>query len=315
MSIPQRMRKLVLILICFLFLADVSDAQRRRVRYAFDYGFGLGASNYLGEMGGKEKTRRDFIWDMKLRQTRWALNGFARYKFNNYIAAQVGMTYLRISGDDALSTNRGRRARNLNFVNDMLELSARADIYIYGTNDVGRRGTYRLDFKSYMFAGFGGVLHGPKTAYDGSMVKLRPLMTEGVSYKKVTAVIPFGVGVYFTKKRKYRFGFEAGWRLSFTDYLDDVSTVYADPTTLSTPTAVALANRYDELPADLLPSLPIPQNYAPGSKRGDPTHNDTYFTAMFTYSYVLKGRNTFYTQNYNWLFGKKGKHRLVRVKF
>ena len=154
------MRKIVLILFCFLFLAHLSDAQRRRVRYAFDYGFGLGASNYLGEMGGKEKSRRDFIWDMKLNQTRWALNGFARYKFNNYIAAHVGLTYLRISGDDALSTNRGRRGRNLNFLNDMLELCARADIYIYGSNDVGRRGTYRLDFKSYVFAGFGGELVG-----------------------------------------------------------------------------------------------------------------------------------------------------------
>ena len=308
------MRKLLLLFISLLFIANTGNAQRKKMRYALDYGFGLGPSNYLGEMGGKEKIRRDFIWDMKLKNTRWSMNGFARYKLNNYFAVQSSLAYLRIQGDDKLSTNRGRRGRNLNFRNDMLELALRGDVYIYGTNDVGRRGTYRLDFKSYFFAGIAGVLHGPKTAYDGSMVKLRPLQTEGVKYTKVTAALPLGLGFYFTKKRKYRFGFEIGWRLTFTDYLDDVSGLYADHSSSGNATLVALSNRHDELdPSDT--SVPSSLYYQPGEKRGDPTHNDTYFYSVFTYSYVLRGRNTFYTQNYNWLFGKKGKHRLVRVKF
>lgn len=289
-----------------------SPAMRRRVRYAFDYGFGVGPSNYLGEMGGKQKTRRDFIADMKLKETRWAVSGFARYKFNNYIAVQSSITYLRIQGDDKLSTNRGRKGRNLSFRNDMFEIGARADAYIYGVNDVGGTGRYRLDFKTYIFAGAAAVFHSPKTTYDGGWVKLRPLMTEGVKYSKVAFAVPVGVGMYFTKKRKYRFGFEAGWRISFTDYLDDVSNVYVDHTGGS-PQAIALANRRPELGNDA--SVPGVQNYTPGSKRGDPSHNDTYFYALFTYSYVLRGRNTFYTQNYNWLFGKRGRHRLVRVKF
>ena len=305
------MKKIVILVICYFTFADASQAQRRRMRYAFDYGFGLGVSNYLGEMGGKERTRRDFIWDMKLKETRWAMTGFARYKFNNYIAAQTHVTYLRIAGDDALSTNRARRGRNLNFINDMLEVGARADIYIYGTNDVGRRGTFRLDFKSYFFVGLDALVHGPKTRYNNSMVRLRKLQTEGVRYSVVTPAIPVGLGFYFTKKRRYRFGFEVGWRLTFTDYLDDVSTVYADPSKLSSQTAVDLANRYD----NSLTNVPSSLYYQPGQKRGDPSHNDTYFYSVLTYSYVLKGHNTFYTQNYNWLFGKKGKHRLVRVKF
>lgn len=308
------MRKVILSLLILAFVSSDADAQRRRMRYAFDYGFGIGASNYLGDMGGKEKTRRDFIWDMKLAQTRWAVNGFARYKFNNFFAGHVGMTYLRISGNDALSTNRGRRGRNLNFTNDMLELSLRGDIYLYGSNDVGGKGTHRVDFKSYLFVGIAGVLHGPKTAFNGERVKLRPLMTEGVKYGKVTGSIPIGIGFYFTKKRKYRFGFEAGWRVTFTDYLDDVSTVFPDTTNMTDPLAIELANRRDELPFDD-PDVARWDNYKPGDKRGDPSHNDTYFYTLFTYSYVLRGRNTFYTQNYNWLFGKRGKHRLVRVKF
>jgi hypothetical protein len=307
------MKKVLILAIILTSFAYTGEAQRKRIRYAFDYGFGLGASNYLGEMGGKEKTRRDFIADMKLAETRWAVSGFARYKFNNFIAAHAGLTYLRIEGNDALSTNRGRRGRNLSFRNDMLELSTRADIYIYGSNDVGRRGSYRLDFKSYAFLGVAGLLHGPKTTYDGGWVKLRPLMTEDVKYKKVTFAIPIGLGFYFTKKRKYRFGFEMGWRVTFTDYLDDCSTVYKDHSTSGNQMLIDLSNRRPELGTDS--SVPTAANYAPGSKRGDPSHNDTYFYTLVTYSYVLRGRNTFYTQNYNWLFGKKGKHRLVRVKF
>lgn len=295
------------------FPSASAPAMRRRVRYAFDYGFGVGPSNYLGEMGGKEKTRRDFISDMKLSKTRWAVSGFARYKFNNFVAIHGSLTYVRIEGNDKLSTNRGRRGRNLSFKNDMLELAVRGDVYVYGVNDVGGTGRYRMDFKTYIFAGIAGVLHAPKTTYNGEWVKLRPLMTEGVKYSKVAFAVPIGAGLYFTKKRKYRFGFEAGWRVSFTDYLDDVSNVYVDHSASNNQMLIDLANRRPELGND--ESVPIPQNYTPGSKRGDPSHNDTYFYALFTYSYVLRGRNTFYTQNYNWLFGKRGRHRLVRVKF
>ena len=48
-------------------------------QYNFDYGIKLGATNYLGDIGGQEKTRRDFIMDMKLSQTRWVVGGYARY--------------------------------------------------------------------------------------------------------------------------------------------------------------------------------------------------------------------------------------------
>jgi hypothetical protein len=298
------------LLALLMSLANESMAQRKKIRYALDYGFGLGLSNYLGEMGGKAKTRRDFIWDMKLSETRWCMGGFIRYRFNDWVAVHGSINYGRIEGDDALSTNRGRRGRNLHFRNDMLEMAVRGDLYLYNVNDVGHTGRYRLDFRSYVFAGIGATLHGPKAVYNAEWVKLRPLQTEGVSYGKITPVIPYGLGFYFTQRRKYRFGFEMGWRMTFTDYLDDVSGVYANPSDLSSQASIDLANRYVGGS-----DVPAPENYSPGNKRGDPTHNDTYFFMMFTYSYVWKGKNTFYTQNYGWMFGRKGRHRVVRVKF
>lgn len=281
--------------------------------YKLDVGFNLGLSNYLGEIGGKEKTERPFVLDMKLSQTRWAVGGFARYKMNNYYSLRADLMYGRIQGADSLSTNRGRVGRNLSFRNDMLELSARAEVYLYNTTDVGGKGWYRVDFKSYVFAGIGGLYHGPRALYNGKWEKLRPLQTEGIKYSPVTVTMPVGVGLFFTYKRKHRFGWEAGWRLTFTDYLDDISTVYADPSTFNgNATAIALSNRYTETNN---PDRPDIANYTPGSKRGDSNDNDTYFYTTFSYSYVFRGKNPFYSQHYSWLGGRKGKRVSARVKF
>ena len=92
-----------------------------RAQYAWDVGLHLGGANYLGEMGGKEKPRRDFIWDLKLNQTRWCFGGFARRKINRLVSVNGGLLFFRIQGADAWSENPARVGRNLNFRNDMLE--------------------------------------------------------------------------------------------------------------------------------------------------------------------------------------------------
>jgi hypothetical protein len=63
------------------------------------------------------------------------------------------------------------------------------------------------------------------------------------------------------------------------------------------------------------PTLPDPRNYDEGSIRGDPTHNDSYLTMTFTYSYVLRGQSNFYRQRYNWIRGTKRVGRKSRAKF
>ena len=293
-------------------IPSVLNAQKSTY-YKIDVGFNVGVSNYLGEIGGKEKTEQPFIWDMKLSQTRWTLGGFARYKMNDFVSVRADLNYGRIQGADSLSENRGRVGRNLSFRNDMLEMTLRGEIYLYNMRDVGGKGWYRTDFKSYVFFGFGGVMHGPKALYQGDWVKLRPLQTEGIRYGLISPVIPVGLGFYFTHKRKYRFGWEMGWRMTFTDYLDDISTTYADPSTFNgNQTAIDLANRAPELNDNQRPALAY---YMPGEKRGDSNDNDTYFFTQFSYSYVFRGKNPFYTQNYSWLGGRSGKRKGVRVKF
>lgn len=282
-------------------------------QYAWDFGGHLGASNYLGEMGGNEKTRRDFISDMKLSKTEFATGGFARYKFHPLVSAKLGFNWVRIEGADYLSSNPGRRGRNLSFQNNIFELEATGEIFFVDIPDLGRTYRYRNDFKMYVFAGVSGFYHNPRVHVDGEWINLRPLETEGKHYSTISASVPLGIGLFFTIEKHHRIGWEFDWRTTFTDYLDDVSSVYADPSTLS-PEAAALANRRGEL--GNAAGIPDPKNYAPGAKRGDPSHNDSYLTTSISYSYVMRGKSSFYRSHYGSIFKRsKYKKRKIRAKF
>jgi hypothetical protein len=302
------MRKILLLLL-LLSCPFFSFSQ-----YLWDFGVQAGASNYLGEMGGKADTRKDFIADIKLSKTQFTVGGFARYKIHPLVSAKLGLNWVRISGADYLSTNPGRAGRNLSFRNDIVEMALTAQVFFVDVPDLGHTYRYRNDFRMYAFVGIAGFYHNPKTYYNGQWTALRPLQTEGKSYSAFGASVPLGLGLYFTVDKKHRIGWEIDWRTTFTDYLDDVSTVYADPKDLSSPEAIALANRRDELGNNA--GIPDRENYVPGMKRGDPTHNDSYLTTSVNYSYIIRGRSSFYRSKYGSIFKhKKYKKRKIRAKF
>jgi len=323
------LKKHVYILIAiFLGLSSSLTAQ-----YRWDFGVNLGASNYLGEIGGEEETRRDFVFDMKLNRTQLTVGGFARYKFNPQLSANVGINYGRIKGNDYNSKNPARVARNLSFQNDIIELSGRLELTLFYDNDLGGRGYYNPDFKIYAFAGAAVMKHNPKVRYmgdisefNGELVELQPLKTEGIDYDLWQFTVPAGIGIYLTHKKIHRFGFEIGYRTTFTDYLDDVSTTYVSDKDVSQNNdelAYALSNRTNQESIDLAAAyaeefdkdVPNFGSFAPGQKRGDVTNNDGYLFTQFSYSYVLKGKSSFYKRRYSWIKKKKRLRRKSRAKF
>ncbi len=310
------MRKLLLSLVFALTTALSGYSQ-----YYVDYGFSIGASNYLGEIGGGFGPRRGGFVDMKLDYTRWTLGGFYRYRVSPKIAVKGALNYIRLSADDSKTDNPHRRGRNLSFKNDMFELTATGELYIYKVNDVGRTGRYSTDFNLYLFGGAGLFYSNPKGQLNsGEWVALQPLQTEGVAYSKLNFTIPVGIGFYYTINRKYRLGMEVGWRTTFTDYIDDVSTEYVAHTD---PTTAALANKnnqavIDEIHADNPGVTPLPETttYEPGDKRGDPEHDDSYISATINFSWAIRGRSKFYRAKHSWVLGKKRRRRRKsRAKF
>ena len=286
-------------------------------QYKWEYGMMLGGSNYLGDIGGKELTRRDFVWDMHLNQTRLAAGAYGRYKFSRRFAVSLTANHIRIQDADRLTTNPARRARNMNFRNRMWEISTRAEITIFYDNDVGGRGYYNPDFKLYVFGGISAFHHKPQgqifsegeLQYDGKWFDLRDFQTEGEAYNAWGVAIPAGIGFYFTFNKIWRVGWEMGWRTTFTDYIDDISSVYADPNTLPSDLAREFASQtYGQLIVDINdPSSGSVYDHqfiaAPHSavKRGDNTNNDSFLTTQLTLGRVIRGKSSFYKRKYGWL--------------
>jgi hypothetical protein len=253
---------------------------------------------------------------MKLAKTRQALNGYVRYKIKRYIFLKSELNYLRIAGDDKLTTNVDRNARNLSFVNDMIDLNFQGQFVFFEDMDLGADYRFRLGMRCFIGTGVGFFYSEPKTRYKGEMVKLRPLQTEGVKYSAFGLSVPLTIGVHFTYKKKHRFGWELCWRKTFTDYLDDISRGYGDPSKMS-PLGVELSNRTDEL------SIPVAlaNNYGydpimnPKNIRGKADF-DNYVTMCFTYGYVIRGKSSFYKSRYsNFFIKKRRKLRTLRSKF
>ena len=312
------MKKAIIYFSVFILIPFAGNSQ-----FKMDFGGSLGVANYLGDIGGKELTRRDFVPDLKFSQTHLAASAFVRYKVHPSISLKAEFTYGRISGKDKLSTNIGRNRRNLNFRNNIFELAFTGEFFFYEINDVGRAFRYRNDFRAYVYAGIAGYHHNPKGQYAGSgaWIPLRPLGTEGQNntpgekpYNLWCLSIPTGVGFYFTINKEHRITYEIGWRTTFTDYLDDISTTYATNAELNNDQqAIDMANQTGLL----IPSSdPVYYSFQPGQKRGDPTHNDSYIFTTVGYSYSIRGRSKFGKQRYQKYFkGNKYKKRKIRAKF
>src|SRR6185295_9814370 len=133
-----------------------------KAQYYWDYGGGVGVANYLGEMGGKQLTRRDFVSDLKFQETRQSASGFARYKIAQSFSLKGSLNYMCIRGADSLCTNEPRYWRNLSFRNYMWEANVTCQWFFYEVNDLGHTYRYKDNFRAYIGLGVGAMYHNPK---------------------------------------------------------------------------------------------------------------------------------------------------------
>jgi hypothetical protein len=248
----------LVLLICLS--ATVGQAQSfyaaRRERSIILTG-GLGTSTYFGDLTNPKK----------LVSAEPSINVGMQYYISKRIAVRTELNWFSISGDDADADVEGRRKRNLSFSSSNLELSAVGIINLYAN---GNRFYRRPTFNVYAFGGVALLYINPKTKYQGESVALQPLKTEGVDYSLIQPVIPYGIGVRLKVTPLINVSFEGGWRKTFTDYLDDVSTVY--PATIP-----FLSDRGQE--------VGFPAN--PGGIRGNPKDEDAYMLLNVKLEYYL----------------------------
>jgi Domain of unknown function (DUF6089) len=249
------------VFISFLFITSAISAQRMHV------GIFGGLSAYNGDLTEKYFPKK---------VTNGAIGVTANYELKDKIMLRAGLTYSVVGGADRYSDKADLVIRNLSFETSITELSLVGEYYLYNLYD--RR------FSPYVFGGLAVYHFNPYTfTGNNNKVFLKPLSTEGQGlaaypdrkpYSLTQMAIPFGGGVKFVINDNLRVGLELGLRKLLNDYLDDVSTTYADPNDLLAAKgqlAVDVSYRSDEIAGG---STAYP---AKGFIRGSAKNKDWYY--------------------------------------
>jgi len=235
----------------------------------FHFAARFGLMNYQGDLNAKAIT---------LSQSRLMGSLGARYDLNQHLSARTYFTYGNLQADDAKGT-ASMQQRNLSFKTHLLEWEGGLQYHLFNLNNRW--------WTPYVFLGIGFYHFNSYTSdATGNKYYLAPLSTEGQgfmtgkkAYKLTQFCVPMGFGAQYALNEDMRIGLEFGYRKLLTDYIDDVSAVYVDASTLSTERgaiAAELAYRGDEVGAGPYPSA--------GDARGNDKNKDGYYYFAVTYS-------------------------------
>lgn len=265
--------KRIRVLLLLLCITNIVFAQR------FHIGVFGGVAAYNGDLTDK-------IFPKKV--TNGAIGITANYELTDNIMLRGGYTYTVVGGADRFSKDSSLVARNLSFETSISEFSLVGEYYLLNL--------YENRISPYVYAGL-ALYHFNPYAFNGGTDKiyLKPLSTEGQGlpgyadrkpYSLTQAAIPFGGGVKFAVTDNLHLGLEVGLRKLFTDYLDDVSTSYADPTDLLVgrgQLSVDMSYRGDDAGNPVYP--------AKGAQRGGSKKQDTYYFTGLHLTYRLGANN------------------------
>lgn len=261
---------------------------------------GIGTTQFLGDLGGANQIGTDYSikdWDFPSMSFGGSLGW--RYRWHPYYSTTTILNVGMLKGADALTSDPIRQARNLSFRSVFINLSQRFELIVLANEKIGRRfnipnlkGFKDHNEQIYLFAGIGAAYYNPKANLNGSWTTLKDMRTEGQGlpggaeeYKRITATIPLGIGMRMGINRFWRVGLELSYVKTFSDYIDDVSTSYYDPSILISevgPEAAFLSNPASSTNQWL---------FNPGSQRGDKQKDALFYmnltiTRNFTYSKI-----------------------------
>jgi len=250
----------VVLFIFFVFISFSLKAQ------TWEIGGAVGGAGYMGDLNPENPLKVSGI----------AFGGFVKRNFDGYWSLKLNYTYGIIAAADSNSKNQQFRNRNLSFTTTLSEVAAIGEFNFFKyIPEAGKN-----KFTPYLYFGLGALNYKPQTTYQGVKYDLRAYGTEGEKkpYSTVAISIPYGAGVKYNIVGKWTIAADIGYRNPNTDYLDDVSGVYATPSS-NAAVAKALADRSGEKTGVYLGT--------PGTQRGDFNPRDTYFFVQVGISYTF----------------------------
>jgi hypothetical protein len=261
------MRRTILIwllLMCFSSQAQNFLSWKYSDRY-FTLALGTGSATYFGELNSTNgiSSKPQLI----------SLGLEARLL--NHFSARIEAAKYTLDADDSNAIEGSfEQQRNLSFSSNNWEGNFQVLYYLKPY-----KGDYfrRWQWDPYVGLGVGISSYNPSTDSKGTTYFLRDVPTEpNKNYGVTTLIVPLTAGVKFKINDFTNLNLELGYRFTTTDYLDDVSTVYADLSDQSL-TLQDLSN-----PKDLIKTVNLNayNKLVPGAKRGDQSNKDSYMFIM-----------------------------------
>ncbi|CAN5874774.1 hypothetical protein BH11BAC4_BH11BAC4_16700 [soil metagenome] len=293
------MKKTLIFLLCSLLIGSFQKAIaqydfQNDLYYSKDFVYEVGASvgmmNCFTDLGGTKGVGKSFIKDRNLGNSQVSAGVYVSLMYKYAVALRLEITLGHVKASDnslesVKETTSGRYERNLSFKSKINEVALIAEIHpLYFRRF--RDGARLPRLSPYLMGGIGFFKFKPQAKLNDKWVNLQPLSTEGQGfseypdrspYKLTQLVIPVGFGVKYKISPLLNLSLECASRILFTDYLDDVSTNYIDPTVYSNhfsgeqlANALLLNDRQKELNPNHSSTI--------GWQRGNPANNDSYFT-------------------------------------
>lgn len=259
----------------------------------FEIGGSLGVMNCLTDIGGKKGLGKKFVKDLNIGNNQFNGSVYFSAIYKEAVGLRVEGTYGHVKAFDSIlksvQSTTPRYNRNLSFTSKISELSVVAEFYpLFIFINWLSRDDYPPNYSPYLLAGIGYFSFKPQTVLNGKVVDLQPLSTEGQGfaeypdrkpYKLQQISFPVGFGMKYELSSSLNLRGEFLYRFTTTDYLDDVSKKYINPSLYSSyfsgtqlTDAIALNDRRNKNN----PEYPI--NPKGGQIRGNPKNNDAYFS-------------------------------------
>lgn len=317
------------ILWCLFMLGATAGFSQNGYRPAYPLEIGLqaGTSQFLGDLGGQYGIGKGFITDTDIQSVRPTFGIFGRYNIGGHFAVRLDLSYLQLHGDDRLAGGENanfsgstkpvvgsnpngtdrvedswfRYYRNLSFRSHVFDMNVAAEIIPYNFELGGGYKNYSV-LSPYVFIGIGLFAFNPEAQHNGAWVELKPLRTEGqgyvdgrAEYDLVQLNIPMGFGLKWAYNDTWTLALEINHRITFTDYIDDVSTDYVKDESVysknmpkgTAALAMAMARRSGEIDPGGVHSYIT----KPGEQRGDPKDNDSYYTVTVRFGFYIDTDN------------------------
>lgn len=263
------MRKIILVFLFFCSSFSSVWAQR------WEMGGWAGIANYFGDLN--TNTSFEYLGP--------GGGLIMRNNWNKRWAYKLGFNMGVVAFEDVASQYPFQQARNLSFRSNVLEISNEVE-FNFMRYEKERK---EYSFTPYISAGIAAFYFNPTAEYEGTRYNLRDLGTEGQKnpdgssrpYSRINMAIIAGGGFKYAFHPKWQLGVEIGVRRTFTDYLDDVSTVY--------PAFFANGDGTSEMAENLSDrSVEIGEKMGfPGKQRGNNQKKDFYLFSGISLTYTI----------------------------